>query len=256
MVGTDGKQFRLLEPTFVDGQRAARGERTAGIQPGQRRRCAGDRHQPGALCSVQPRNRAQQPDGVGHSAVPVKVVHLGGFDDPPRVHHQRPVGELGDHTEVVRDDQHPGPGDVPGGFEDLEDLRLHGDIECGGGLVADQQVGVVGDRDRDDDPLPFTAGELVRKRAGAALRLGDAHQLEQFHRAMTGRPPSHPRLVDLDRLGDLVADGVHRCQSRHRILEHHADRLAAEPRHRVVVQAQQLGVVQPDRAAHPRVLGQ
>ena len=63
-------------------------------------------------------------------------------------------------------------------------------------------------------------------------------------------------LVDFDRLGDLVADAVDGCQGGHRILEHHADRLAPKPRHRVVAQAQQLGAVQPHRPAHVRVLGQ
>ena len=55
--------------------------------------------------------------------------------------------------------------------EHLEDLRLHGDVERGGRLVADQQVGVVGDRDGDDDALAFTAGQFVWERAGAAVGL-------------------------------------------------------------------------------------
>ena len=52
--------------------------------------------------------------------------------------------------------------------------------------------------------------------------------------ALTGRPLSGVRLMHLDGLGDLIADGVDRRQRRHRVLEHHADRVAAKPRHGVV----------------------
>jgi hypothetical protein len=39
----------------------------------------------------------------------------------------------------------------------VEDLRLHGDVEGRGGLVGDEQRGVVGERDRDDHPLAHAA---------------------------------------------------------------------------------------------------
>ena len=84
------------------------------------------------------------------------------------------------------DDQHAGAGDVARGPEHIEDLRLHGDVQRGGRLVADQQVGVVGDRDRDHHALAFAAGQLVREGLGPAFRLRDADQLEQFDRAARG----------------------------------------------------------------------
>ena len=117
-----------------------------------------------------------------------KVVDGCRLDRPSRVHHQRAVGELGDDPEVVGDDQHAGAGDVARGPQHVEDLRLHGDIERGGRLVADQQVGIVGDGDRDDHPLAFATGQLVRERPGPPIRLGDADQFEQFDRAGPGRP--------------------------------------------------------------------
>ena len=175
---------------------------------------------------------------------------------PPCVHHQRAVGEFGDHTEVVGDDQHAGAGHVARGLEHVEDLRLHGDVQRGGGFVADQQVGVVGDRDRDDHALPLAAGQFVRERPGAALGLGDADQFEQLDGARPGGPLADVALVHLDGLGDLVADGVDRRQRRHRVLEHRADRLAADPRHPLVGEPEQFVAVQPNRPGHLGVLGQ
>ncbi len=252
----DLDQIRLRGAAFVDGQGAARRERASRLQPDQRRWGAGDGHQPGSLRGVQAGHRPQQPGRVGHLAVPVQVADAGGFDDPSGVHHQRPVGELRDHAQVVGDDQDAGAGDVARGLEHLEDLRLDGDIEGRRRLVADQQIGVVGDGDRDDHPLAFAAGQFVREGAGASLRLGDAHQFEQSDRALAGLLFPDARLVDFDRLGDLVADGVDGGQRGHRVLKHHADRLAAERRHRAVGETEQFGAVQPHRAAHPGVFRQ
>ena len=47
-------------------------------------------------------------------------------------------------------------------FSSFEDLRLHGDVERGGRLVGDQQVGLVGERHRDHHALALPAGQLMR----------------------------------------------------------------------------------------------
>ena len=65
-----------------------------------------------------------------------------------------------------------------------------------------------------------------------------------------------PRWWTADGLRDLIADGVHRCQRRHRILEHGADGLAADAGHPVVVEADQLLAVQPHRSGYFGILGQ
>ncbi len=80
-------------------------------------------------------------------------------------------------------------------LQHLEDLRLHGDVQRGGRLVADQQVGIVGDRDGDHDALALAAGQLVREGPGAPLGLGDADEFEQFDRTAHGPPArGDPRL--------------------------------------------------------------
>ena len=54
--------------------------------------------------------------------------------------------------------------------QQVQDLRLDGDVERGGRLVGDQQLGVVGERHGDHHPLPLAAGELVRKGVEPAAR--------------------------------------------------------------------------------------
>ena len=47
-------------------------------------------------------------------------------------------------------------------LEQVQDLRLHGDVERRDRLVADDQLRLQRERARDPDPLPLAARELVR----------------------------------------------------------------------------------------------
>ena len=63
------------------------------------------------------------------------------LDDPAGVHHGDLVGRLGDHAEVVRD-QDDGRAELALELRDqLEDLRLDGDVERRRRLVRDQDSG-------------------------------------------------------------------------------------------------------------------
>ena len=66
--------------------------------------------------------------------------------------------------------------------DQLQDLGLHGDVERGGRLVGDQQLGTVGDRDGDHHALALAAGQLVRILLEPRLRVGNAHFLQQVER--------------------------------------------------------------------------
>ncbi len=106
--------------------------------------------------------------------------------------------------------------------DQVEHPRLHGDVERGRRLVADQQRGVVGQRDGEHDALALAAGELVgvgprRVGRGRAGRPGRAARPPRARRPA----PSRPVAVDASDLGDLGADPHHRVQRGHRLLEHH-----------------------------------
>ena len=61
-------------------------------------------------------------------------------------------------------------GDEPA--DEVGDARLGRDIEAGGGLVQDEDLGAAGERERDRDALLLAAAEFVRVAAQGALRLG------------------------------------------------------------------------------------
>ena len=106
--------------------------------------------------------------------------------------------------------------------QQIEDLGLHGDVEARGGLVGQQEPGGAGQRDGDHDPLAHAAGELGRVGLVALDGGGDADLHEEGERRLLGLALGELE-VDPERLGDLVADALHRVQGRHRVLEHHGD---------------------------------
>ncbi len=81
-------------------------------------------------------------------------------------------------------------------LQQLQDLRLDGDVERGGGLVGDQQVGLVGERHGDHHPLALAAGELVRKGVEPLLGLGEADEVQQLDHP---RPRRHAACMPLCR---------------------------------------------------------
>ena len=101
--------------------------------------------------------------------------------------------------------------------EQLQDLRLDHHVERGRGLVGDDQRRAARERHGDHHALLLTAGKLVRVVLDAARR--QAHLFEQ-------RAGAHDGLllgghaVHRDRLGDLIADPLHRVERVQRPLEH------------------------------------
>ncbi len=83
------------------------------------------------------------------------------LDDPARIHDRDPVGDLDEHGEVVRDEEHR-ESELPlEPLQQLEHLGLNHHIERGGGLVRDHERRVARQSHRDHHPLLLPAGELV-----------------------------------------------------------------------------------------------
>ena len=111
--------------------------------------------------------------------------------------------------------------------EELEDVGLDGDVEGGGRLVGDQEVGAVGERHGDHDALALAAGELMRVGAESLLGVADADPGQEVEDAGAGGGAGEA-LVEREALADLLLDGVERVQAGHRLLEDEADVVAAD----------------------------
>ena len=154
------------------------------------------------------------------------ALHLALLDDLAALHDADPVGELAHDAEVVRDEQHRHAERGLRVLQQLQNLRLHRDVERGGRLVGDQQVGLVGERHRDHHALALAAGQLMRIAAEPSGRIGNADLVEQFDDARARRLACKPLMQQQD-FADLLLDRVQRIERRHRLLEDDRDVVAA-----------------------------
>ena len=134
--------------------------------------------------------------------------------------HRHPVGHLGHHAEVVRDEQHARALLTLQLADEFQDLRLGGDIQRRGGLVGDEQCRLEDQRHGDHHALALATGELVRVGGYEPLRVGQVHARHHVQHldAALGRVPVR---VLAQHFVDLPAAGVHGVQRRHRLLEDH-----------------------------------
>ena len=111
--------------------------------------------------------------------------------------------------------------------DQLQDLGLNGNVQSGGGLVADQDLGIAGQSDGDNDTLTHTAGELEGILVEALLGLGDTDGLHQFQSDLLGLFLLHLP-VQTQRFGDLITDLHDGVQSGQGILEDQADTVTTD----------------------------
>ncbi len=241
-------QRRLVGPALVGSPAAPGGEPASRRRPGQVGRQARDVQQPLGGVLAQPRYRGQQRLCIWVMHALEQVVGLRRLDDAPRVHHVDPVSVPGDDAHIVRDQQHRHAEPRFQVIEQLEYLRLDGDVERRRRFVRYQQLGLAGQRHRDHDALPQAAGQLVRVVVQPLRRLRQADQVEHLGGPFECLGPARAAMQP-DRLGHLVADRLGRVERGQRILEDHRDLVAPDLAQLGVGKADQFPVAQPDRAA-------
>ena len=107
------------------------------------------------------RNRAQKPLGVGVERMVHQLIGPRDLADPSRIPHHDPVADLGDHGEVVGDEEHRHAVLNRDVLQEPQDPRLHRDIERCCRLIRDHEVRPADRRHGDHHPLPLSAGELM-----------------------------------------------------------------------------------------------
>ena len=164
------------------------------------------------------------------------------------IHHQHARADIGDDTEVVADQDDGGTEIGVELAQQVEDLRLDGDVERGGGFVGDQQGGFVGEAHGEHDTLAHAAAELVGVGIDGALRRADAHAAQQGDGADAGGGGGEAAMGG-HRLDELAGDAQDRVQRRHGVLEDHGDFAAADGTDAVFVQRREVLAAEADGAA-------
>ena len=93
---------------------------------------------------------------------PEQGLPAGELDDAAGAHHRDPVGHVVDDRQIVRDEEVGQAEILLQVLEQVQDLRLHRDVERRHRLVADEQFRTECQGSRDADALALAAGKAVR----------------------------------------------------------------------------------------------
>ena len=167
------------------------------------------------------------------------------------IEHQDIVANLRRQPQVVGDEDHRRAVLLLHLGNELHDARLDGDVERGGRLVRDQQLGTAGECHGDQHALAHAAGQLVRVFAEQFGRPIQMHGVEHGKRVLA------PRLAVADMQArevfiDLVSDGQHRIEPRQRLLRHKGDLTSEQFAARVERHSHQVLTIEHQFAAGDR----
>ncbi len=208
-------------------------QRGANRQPGrgidQDRHGPADGLQPALMLAVQVDawNGADQTLRIGVARVFEQPVDVGFFDDLAGIHHHHALRGFGHHAHGMGDQHYRHAEALLHVLQQIEDLRLDGHVERGGGLVGNDELGLAGERHGDHDALAHAARELMRIMMHALFRIGNLHQLQHLDRPGE-RLLVRQALMDTQAFRDLLADGQHRIERGHGLLEDEADLLGPD----------------------------
>ena len=138
-------------------------------------------------------------------------------------------------------------------LQQLQDGLLHRHVEGRRRLVGHDDVGVVDERHGNHHALLLSAADLVWIAVENLLGAGEEHLFEQCYHLL----PFVSRLsVRPHHLHHLLAAFLHGVQTRHRLLEDHADAFAAHLPHLLLVEREELGALQQGAARDGRLCRQ
>lgn len=99
------------------------------------------------------------------------------LNDFAGIHHRHTVTKLRNNAKVVRDQDDRRPESLAQVAQQLKDLCLDRHIECGGGLVGNQQLWLTGECHSDHHALRHATRDLVRICVGATCRIWNSNAL-------------------------------------------------------------------------------
>ncbi|VTR69900.1 putative peptide transport system ATP-binding protein [Desulfosarcina cetonica] len=224
-----GNQWRLL--MAADG--LAQG--AAGIEGAARRDVGEGRHHPGNLVQSGPGLQAagqglDQTLGVGMAWIRHDAVRGSGFDDFAGIHDGHLFRHLGDHPQVVGDQDQAGSLGFAQLLQKIHDFGLDGDVQGRGGFVGDDDRRIGEQGDGDDDALAHAARELVRILGQALFRRRNL-DFSQFLQCDGFGLGAREAAMGQEGFHHLGADGQHRVEGHHGVLKDHADAVSPDITH-------------------------
>ena len=150
------------------------------------------------------------------------------LDHAAGIHYRHPAAHTGDQSQIMRDHQDGGALLSAQLLHQIDDLRLHRDVERRRRLVGDQQRRTASQCDRNHDALAHAARELMRVVLRAPLGARHTDHAQGLDGLVLGLTPAGP-FVQHEHFRDLAADARQRIQGRHRLLEDHGDAAATQP---------------------------
>ena len=142
------------------------------------------------------------------------------LDHMTSIHDHHFIGDIGDHTHIMSDNQHGSAEFVAGKTQQVKDFGLHSHVECGSRFVSQNQTWIEHQRHGDDDTLFLAARELMRIVVNSSFGIRNTYFFEDIHGLGTKLLLVF-HAVSAKSLFDLPSDGIHRIKYRIRFLEHH-----------------------------------
>ena len=179
-----------------------------------------------------------------------------GLHDLTGIHDVDAVGHVGDDAQVMGDEDNGQVALLLDLVDQFQDLGLNGNVQSGGGLVADQDLGVAGQSDGDNDTLTHTAGELEGILIETLFHVGDTYGAHQIQGAVFGFLLAD-LVVQMEHLSDLLTDLHDGVQSGQGVLEDQTDTVTADGVELILGQFGQVhAVIQNGTVGNDGVVGQ
>ena len=162
---------------------------------------------------------AQQSLGVRVQRMGIDFVCLAQLHHLSQIHDTHIVRHVAHHGKIMGDEQVGNLLFLLKIFQQVDDLGLDGHIQCGNGLVTDDQLGLQHQCPGDADTLSLAAGKLMGVPVG--MLLGQAHPLQHGIDDVVGLFLTADHTVGDEWLGNDVPHSHSGIEGRIRILEDH-----------------------------------
>ena len=144
-----------------------------------------------------------------------------------RIHHGHAITQLGNHTQIVADEEDRNASFSGQFLQDGEHLRLDRHVQRCCGFVRNEEVGSAGKFHSNHDPLAHTPGELVGVFGKYPLRVRHLYLIKHINADLACLSAFHPLVKHHDLL-HLITHSEDRVEGTHRFLENHRDFIAPD----------------------------